>query len=175
MQAREAPKRLFVGIDANVAGLREFSGRAAHEGLTNLLYVRAAVEQLPSALAGVADCVSVVLPWGSLLAAVALPSHAALRGIRALCQSGASLTIVLGFDPVRDRAELLRLGLASLPDAPLASRLAEGYASAGFTLGSVRPLGRGDLARWPSSWARRLAHAEGRRLLQVVATAASGS
>ena len=114
---------------------------------------------------------SVVLPWGSLLAAVARPSPAALRGIRALCQPGASLTIVLGFDPVRDRAELSRLGLASLPEAPLASRIAEGYAAAGFALESVRPLVHDELARWPSTWARRLAHAQGRRLFQVVATA----
>jgi hypothetical protein len=54
--------------------MRELSARALHKRLSNLINVRAAVEDLPPALAGVADQVSVVLPWGSLLAAVALPS-----------------------------------------------------------------------------------------------------
>ena len=37
-----------------------------------------------------------VLPWGSLLAAVALPRPEVLRGIRALCQPGARLTVAAG-------------------------------------------------------------------------------
>jgi 16S rRNA (adenine(1408)-N(1))-methyltransferase len=151
--------------------MRELSARALHERLSNLLYVRAAVEDLPPDLAGAADHVSVVLPWGSLLAAVALPSLGVLRNIRALCRPNAVLTVALGIDPVRDEAELRRLGLASLPEGSLASRLAEGYAEAGFRLESVRPLQPHERVRWPSTWARRLSHAPGRNLLQVDATA----
>ncbi len=154
--------------------MRGFSGRALRVRLANLLYVRAGVENLPSALAGAADRLSVVLPWGSLLAAVARPTVDVLRSIRALAQPDAVLTIVLGVDPARDRAELHRLGLASLFDASLASRVAEGYALAGFTLGCVRPLAQVELARWPSTWARRLAHGRGRTLLEINATAARG-
>lgn len=152
--------------------MREFSARALHERLDNLVYVRAAVEDLPPALAGVADRVSIVLPWGSLLAAVAQPSVFVLQGIRAMCQPGGVLTSVLGVDPVRDQAELRRLGLESLGDGWLACRLAEGYAQAGFRLGSVRLLSPDELRRWPSTWARRLSHAPRRTLLEVDATAA---
>jgi len=150
--------------------MRQLSARALHERLDNLLYVRAAVEDLPPALAGVADRLSVVLPWGSLLAAVAHPSVDVLQGIRGLCQPDAVLTIVIGLDRVRDQAELRRLGLTSLLDASLASRLAEGYARAGFRFGSVRPVAPDELTAWPSSWVRRLSHARGRTLLQVTAT-----
>jgi 16S rRNA (adenine(1408)-N(1))-methyltransferase len=155
--------------------MREFSGRAARERIANLLYVRSAVEDLPPALDGVADRLTVVLPWGSLLAAVARPSVGVLRGIRGLCQPHAVLTIVLGSDPVRDHAEWLRLGLRPLPDASLASRLAAGYALAGFTLGSVRPMAQDELALWPSTWARRLAHGRRRTLLQITMTATDRS
>jgi hypothetical protein len=152
--------------------MREFSARALHQRLDNLLYVRAAVEDLPASLAGVADRVSVVLPWGSLLAAVAQPSVGVLRGIRRLCRPDAALAVVLGLDPVRDQAELRRLGLGSLADDSLASRLAEAYAHVGFSLGSVRPLAPDELMKkWPSTWVRRLSHAPGRRLLQVHAMA----
>lgn len=154
--ARQDPERLFVGVDANAAGLRAFSARAEHERLPNLLYVRAAVEALPQALNGVADRLSVVFPWGSLLAAVARPSPEVLRAMRALCRPGARLAVVLGVDPVRDARELERLGLQSPAIDRLAARLAEGYALAGFAPASVRRASRADLERWPSTWVRRL-------------------
>lgn len=169
--ARDAPERLFVGVDANAARLREVSGRAVRAGLDNVVYVRAAVEALPSELAGIADRVTIVLPWGSLLLAVALPSIVHLRGIRALCQPGATLTVLLGVDPVRDRAEILRLGLPPAHDRDLRSRLPEAYAAAGFAVTAVGPIGRDQLARWPSSWARRLAHGRPRSVFQVEAQA----
>jgi len=164
-----------VGIDANAAGLRPFSGRALRAGLSNVIYVRAAVEDLPPALAGIADHVSVVLPWGSLLAAVAGPSTTVLRGVRGLCRPGATLEVVLGCEPVRDLGELARLGLPALAEAALPGRLAAGYEAAGFALTCVRPIAPGDLARWPSTWARRLAHGRDRSFLRVVARASSAA
>lgn len=46
------------------------------------------VESLPRELAAAADRVTVVLPWGTLLAAVAMPSVAVLRGIREISGEG---------------------------------------------------------------------------------------
>ena len=112
-----------------------------------------------------------VLPWGSLFAAVACPSPALLRGIRGLCQLDARLTVVLSVDPVRDHTEILRLGLSSLAAPDLASRLAEGYAAAGFSLTSVRSMSREEAVRLPSTWARRLAHGSERPMFQLEARA----
>lgn len=77
-----------MGVDASAAGLREFSGGALRERLDNAVFVRAAVESLPRELAAAADRVTVVLPWGTLLAAVAMPSVAVLRGIREISGEG---------------------------------------------------------------------------------------
>jgi 16S rRNA (adenine(1408)-N(1))-methyltransferase len=168
--ARATAERLFVGIDANAAGLRDLSSRAARARLPNLIYVRAAVENLPVELAGAADRITVVLPWGSLLAAVARPSVALLTAVRALCRPGAGLTVVLSL-ATRDRAEALRLDLPSLDEAHVRGTLAAGYAAAGFTVDAVRPLDAGQLARWPSTWARRLAHGRPRCVFQLEARA----
>jgi len=154
-----------------VAALRKVSGRAARAGLGNLIYVRAAVETLPPELLAVADRVSVILPWGSLLAAVARPSVAVLQGVRALCGAGALLTVVVSVDAARDLAEAGRLGLPLLDSAHLAGPLAAGYAVAGFAVASVRPLDADQLARWPSTWARRLAHGRPRAVFQIEARA----
>ena len=154
-----------------MAALRKVSGRAARAGLGNLIYVRAAVETLPPELLAVADRVSVILPWGSLLAAVARPSVAVLQGVRALCGAGALLTVVVSVDAARDLAEAGRLGLPLLDSAHLAGPLAAGYAAAGLAVASVRPLDADQLARWPSTWARRLAHGRPRAVFQIEARA----
>ena len=166
---------MFIGIDANAAALRELSGRAARAGTFNLLYVRAAVEALPHELDGIADQLTVILPWGSLLAAVTQPSVPALASLRALCQPKAALTVVFGIDPARDHAEAIRLGLPSFDAAFFEGPLAAGYANAGFTVKAVRPLTAGELARWPSTWAKRLAHGQPRPVFQIDARAMASS
>ena len=170
--ARQKADRLFVGLDANLSGLRHVSTRAARAGLTNLVYVRASIEDLPAELAGVADEVTAILPWGGLLAAFANPVVPLLRNVRGLCARGAALTVVLGVDPQRDLAEVLRLGLPVMDARHFAGVLAAGYAEAGFEVTSVRAQTSEDLARWPSSWAKRLAFGRPRPVFQVEARAA---
>lgn len=114
-----------------------------------------------------------MLPWGSLLAAVARPSVTILQGIRALCQPEANLTVVLGIDPARNRAEALRLGLPPLDSFHVQGPLVAGYAAAGFSITSVRPMSSDQLARWPSTWARRLAHGRARPAVRIEARAFS--
>jgi 16S rRNA (adenine(1408)-N(1))-methyltransferase len=161
-----------VGLDASASGMRQVSMRAARGGLTNLFYVRAGVEALPRELGGVADRVTAILPWGSLLAALARPVVPVLRDVRALCQPAAVLTVVFALDPERDRAEAHRLGLPELNDASLSGDLATGYAAAGFAIDRVRVLAARELTRWPSSWARRLAFGgESRRVFEITAVA----
>jgi 16S rRNA (adenine(1408)-N(1))-methyltransferase len=164
-----------VGVDAVAAGLRLASTRAERLRLPNLLFVRAAVEDLPPALAGLAQRVSVILPWGSLLAACARPIPALLANIRRVCAAGASLSVVLAVDPDRDRAELARLGVPVLDEAHLGGALVSGYAAAGFERISVRVLPAGSVAKWPSAWARRLAFGQTRRVVQIDACAGDTS
>jgi 16S rRNA (adenine(1408)-N(1))-methyltransferase len=173
--AREARDRLFIGLDANAAGLRELSGRAFRARLPNLIYARASAEDLPPELRGVADRVTVVLPWGSLLAAVARPSREVLRGIRALCRPHAAFTVILGHDPVRDQAEIARLGVTAMTPSLLAGLLGPAYRDAGFALQAVRALPQPELARWPSTWTRRLSHGSSRSFIQMDAAAGPGA
>ena len=150
--------------------MRECSRRALRERLDNVVYVRAAVEALPHQLQGVADRIGVVLPWGSLLAAVARPDRALLRGIRALGREGVTLEVLLALDARRDLSEIRRLGLPSLQGAPLRQHLEPAYAEAGFRITAVAALEVGELAAWPSTWARRLAHGHPRSVTRIQAS-----
>jgi 16S rRNA (adenine(1408)-N(1))-methyltransferase len=151
--------------------MREFSGRGLRAQLANLVYVRAAAEALPAELASACDQLTVVLPWGSLLAATARPSVEDLRGIRALCRPAASLTVVLSRHPLRDRAELARLEIPSLDPASLANAIAPGYGEAGFERMRVRSMDARELSRWGSTWVRRLSFAGDRSFVRIDARA----
>lgn len=117
---------------------------------------------------------TIVLPWGSLLAAVAQPCMPVLRSIRALCQPGASLSVILALDPSRDRAQLLRLRLPALDAAHLQGAFMSAYGSAGFDRIAVRGITVEELRHWRTAWAGRLAHGRERLVLEIEARAEAG-
>ncbi len=168
--ARRDPSRLFIGIDSNLQALTDASTRAARKpargGAPNAWFVRAAAEGLPAGLADLADRVTVLLPWGSLLAGVLAPEPldpAVLRGIRLVARASAALEVVVSLDE-RDRgARALR---APAPDSLLAP-----YRAAGWRLRRIEPLDSAALAEVGTTWAKRLAHGRPRAAWRITATA----
>jgi hypothetical protein len=151
--ARADPTTLFIGADANGANLRDASrragGKSARGGASNALFGRLALEDAPGELAGFADRLTIHLPWGSLLRALALPEPEGLQRLRGLCRRGAPLRVVLGYHPAADP------GTGDLP--PLdGGRLALCYRGAGFTV-RARPLAAAEVRALPTTWAAKLA------------------
>jgi 16S rRNA (adenine(1408)-N(1))-methyltransferase len=148
--------------------------KPAKGGTPNALFIRAAVEDLPSELDGVADEVHAHFPWGSLLRALALGDEPVLRDLRRVCASGAWLEVVIALDPERDRAEIERLDLSPLSLEFLETALIPRYRAAGFEVveyGSLPP------SEWPhlqTSWAKRLSGAA-RPLTYLIARAITES
>jgi hypothetical protein len=167
---------LHAGLDAHAASMATASARAARPaskgGLANALFIVGAVEAPPAELAGRAAELTVLLPWGSLLAA-ALGSPLLAR-VRALCREGARLEATLAFDTARDGATLSRLGIPPVSGSQqLAVWLRPRYAAAGFALRHVRPLARETVRALPSTWGRKLAVNAARRFFAVSALAFS--
>jgi len=65
---------LFAGVDATAENLRDASRRAGE----NAVFGRLALEEAPGELAGFADRLTVLFPWGSLLRALTGGDAAAL-------------------------------------------------------------------------------------------------
>jgi len=149
------PTGLVIGIDPVADALAEASRRAAAPppkgGLTNALFVVAAAESLPLELHGVAERVTVNLPWGSLLrGALALDERAA-AGIACLVAPGGTAELLVA-PADRDR-------LAG--DVSVDGRLEGGCLTAdwrryGLCLHEARPATAAELAATPTSWAKRL-------------------
>jgi 16S rRNA (adenine(1408)-N(1))-methyltransferase len=174
--AREQPRKFFIGIDANPRPLEKISEKIYRKpskgGLANLLFIQAAVEDLPAELDGVADEVHVHFPWGSLLRGVATGERAVLENLRRICSSEALLEVVIGLDPLRDRTEAERLSLPTLSAAYVDAVLLPKYRDAGFEIFERGALSQADWPKLHTSWAKRLQGNRNRSLIYFIARAA---
>ena len=173
--ARQNPNKLYIGIDPNARPLEKISEKIhrkpAKGGAPNVLFIQAAVEDLPSELNSVADEIHVHFPWGSLLRAVATGDIAMLQNLRRICSFGAMLEVVIGLDPVRDQTEIDRLGLTPLSIEFIDKQLVPNYRAAGFDVIERGVLAASDWPEFNTSWAKRLQGNEGRAVTYLIARA----
>jgi len=83
-----------VGVDAISENLRDASRR----GGPNSSFGRLALEDAPGQLVGLADRLTVLFPWGSLLRAVALAEPGPLARLRRICRTGAEVRFIFELD-----------------------------------------------------------------------------
>ena len=173
--AKREPETFVIGIDANKKPLEKpsvkITRKPAKGGLANVMFIQAAAEDLPDELYGIADRVTINLPWGSLLRAVLLPDAEVLRGIRGLIKRGGILEVVTAIDPVRDRQELERLGLPRLTDRHFEFDLPRAYRNAGFEPNDGANPVPADRLKVRTSWGKRLSGSSERSVLRFVFTA----
>src|SRR6266550_6207285 len=171
--ARQNPKKFYIGIDANPRPLEKVSEKIhrnpAKGGLPNVIFLQAAIENLPSGLDGVADEVHVHFPWGSLLRVVAIGDETGLRNLRRICAPEAVLEILIGIDPDRDRSEIERLGLEVESLTSIDPELVSRYRAAGFEILESGVVAQSEWSKLQTSWARRLRTREGRTLIYIIA------
>jgi len=153
--ARQNPNKFYIGIDPNVRPLEKISEKIhrkpAKGGAPNVLFVQAAIEDLPAELDGVADEVHVHFPWGSLLRAVATGDVDILRNVRRICAPGAMLEVVI--------------------NDHLADQLIERYRSAGFEVLEHGSVPAAQWSEFETTWARRLKQNEHRSVVYLIARA----
>ena len=117
-----------------------------------MLFVQAAVENLPLELDGLAQKVYVQFPWGSLLRIVANGEIELLERIRRICAANAVLEVITGLDAQRDVSEITRLGIF----LPSTAMLIAKYQEAGFEITKHTELNSDDWTHLQTTWGRRL-------------------
>ncbi|MEP7148077.1 MAG: class I SAM-dependent methyltransferase [Acidobacteriota bacterium] len=170
--ARATPNKFYIGVDANPKALEKTSMKATRKpkkgGLPNAMFIQAAVEDLPEEFDGAADEIHIYFPWGSLLKTVATGDSEILKSLRRISSPECLLEIVIGIDPVRDKAELERLEIPALTPVILHSYLIPKYTAAGFRLIEH---GRLDPRQWSklnTSGARKLQGNSGRSVIFLI-------
>lgn len=171
--ARRNPDKFYIGIEPNVRPLEKISEKIyrkpAKGGAPNVLFIQAAVEDLPAELDGVADELHVHFPWGGLLRAVATADVSVLQNLRRICSPGALLEIVMGLDPARDQSELERLGIPELSLTHIDEVLTLRYAAAGFEITERGILPASEWPEFATSWSKRLQQSERRSITYLIA------
>lgn len=173
--ASRNPTKFYVGVDPNARPLEKISERIHRNpkkgGLPNVLFVQAAVENLPEELNGVADEIHVHFPWGSLLGAVATGDGLALTNLRRVCAPEALLKMIMAVHPERDRTEMDRLGVQPLSIDFIDAVLVRRYRTAGFEIEEREILPPQEWAKLQTSWARRLSSGSDRTVYWIVVKA----
>lgn len=156
------PDWLVVGIDALDEPMGETAARAARKpargGRPNVVYVHSSVESPPEELCGVADEVTVLLPWGRLLEGIVLGEPDVIAGIAAIARPGAAVVVVLNGEIWDDSLPVRFAHLPVPTPGYVAESIAPGFAAAGITVGTARYLDADEAAALPTTWARRLRH-----------------
>jgi 16S rRNA (adenine(1408)-N(1))-methyltransferase len=157
------PEWLVVGVDALDEPMGEVAHKAARKpargGRSNLLLLRASVESLPAELQGVADEITVWLPWGHLLEGIVLAEAGVMGGLARLGRSGARLSITLNGEIWADSTPA-RYAQLPLPDpAYVADVIAPGFARVDVVVDEpARWLNATEASSLATTWARRLGH-----------------
>jgi 16S rRNA (adenine(1408)-N(1))-methyltransferase len=158
--ARANPNKFYIGIDANAKPLEKISMKATRKpakgGLPNVLFVQAAVENLPEELNESADEIHIHFPWGSLLRAVVSGDENVIKSLRRICAPECLVEIIIGIDEERDKSEIERLELPALSSDYLESVLLPKYAAAGFDVLEKGVLTASEWSKLETSWARKL-------------------
>jgi len=160
------PQGYWIGIDPVHSQMIESSVKAQKRRMDNISFTISSVESMPNELAGIADSVTVILPWGSLRNGIAKAELAILNGLRLIGKSGSPLTIWIGYDEQREAAEMERCGLPQLSETYL-SGLYDAYNLAGINLLNVSSVCNTELSVLESDWAKRLAFGAPRQVFRI--------
>ncbi len=145
--ARAYPQRFCLGIDANGAGLRDVSFRASRKpargGVSNVWFIRAAVETLPAGLERLADHITIFYPWRRLLDGILKPDPAVIRPIGLLGKHDAQILICINESALHPGTR----AADPVECSALLARLRPPYAETGIALTSCR-IGIGPGTTW---------------------------
>lgn len=137
-------------------------------GLPNVLFVQAAIENLPAELNESADEIHIHFPWGSLLRALICGDESALESLRRISAPECLVEIVIGIDEERDKSEIKRLALPAFSPDYLENDLLPRYEAAGFQVLAKGFLTAADWSKLETSWARKLQGSSSRKVTYFV-------
>jgi 16S rRNA (adenine(1408)-N(1))-methyltransferase len=142
--------------------------KSARGGVSNLICIAEPLDSLAAELSAVADRITVILPWGSLFRAVAIPEMDSLCQIAHLALPGAEVEIVVSYDQ-QDADQGVLLPGGGFDEAHIAT-LPQLYQQAGLNVVTVERLAPNELAAYQTTWAKRLAFGRPRKVWRLRAT-----
>jgi hypothetical protein len=173
--ARRTPGDLFIAVDANADALATAARHAARKtsrgGVSNLICIAGPAEELSGVLPGLADRITVLLPWSRLLRAVAEPLTQDLLRLAAIGRPGAEIETVFSYAPAIDGHAAAHPGVV-LDERHVRGTLPAAWRAAGLEVTGVDAITRDALKAYPTTWAGRLAFGRDRTFWRLRARVA---
>lgn len=163
-QAKANPNSLFLGVDPSQDQLEIYSQKAQKEKLTNVYFVLGSIELLPNDLKGIANELTILLPWGSLLQAVVKPTSATLTKLSDILKENGELFVLLGYDPAREPSEFARLELPEITKDYIKQHVLPEFKTHNLIPDEFKELTKMDLKDFDSTWAKKLTFGKDRPL-----------
>ena len=166
-KALKSPNGFYIGMDSSAACMTESSVKAEKykkkKQLGNILFIVAPIEAPPKSLLGIADSVSVILPWGSLRNGIVKADPQILYNLRKLGKTGTALEILVGYEERFEPTEMEKHSLPALSHEYFHS-IIPAYKNAGIIVRKIKEVGNGELKLMESDWAKKLAYG-GKRIM----------
>jgi len=151
----EADSHTFIiGVDSCRENLREYS-RAK---LTNMLFVIASAQNLPCELNGLASHLTINFPWGSLLGDLLAGDSHMICGLSSILRPGACVDVRLNGGALAEAGWTLEAG---------AEKIHCNLFQAGWQVKAPRLIEVHELRKFPTTWAKRLAHGRDPRAMSL--------
>jgi len=166
-RALKNPETLHIGVDPVEKQLRKYAKKAVRKKLGNALFVLGSVEILPEELKNIANKVTIILPWGSLLESVAKFNPKVIESIKNLIELDGTLLLVFGYNLLEEPTETERLGLEELNADYIKMELIPKYESSGFELLDFRELTKEELKEMDTSWSKKLSFGKPRPIFYL--------
>lgn len=148
------PHWFIIGVDTCRENLREHS-RAK---LPNMLFVIASAQDLPRELNGRVSHVTINFPWGSLLESLLTGDASLMRGLESISSPITSMEVYLNGGALAEAGATLEIG---------AERIYNNMLQAGWNANRPEMMNACALRKFPSTWAKRLAHGRDPRAMQL--------
>jgi len=168
--AKKNLNHFFIGLDPSAESMYENSIRAAKQGkkqmVANALFVVSSIESPPNELVGIADTLSVILPWGSLRDGIVKADPRVIGNLRALGKLGSTLSVLVGYDEGLEPHEMGKRKLPVLSESYFQTIIPT-FCENGILLRHVKTIGNSDLKQIDSDWAKRLAYGVPRKMYKL--------
>jgi 16S rRNA (adenine(1408)-N(1))-methyltransferase len=143
--AERHPEHFVIGVDACRENLREHS----RPGLPNMLFVIACAQKLPCEFKGLFSQVTINFPWGTLLDGLLARDCCMIHELSSVSTPNAQIEIRLNSDALAKAGSNLESG---------ARIIYENLSRCGWDVQIPYHTELDDLRKFPTTWARRLAH-----------------
>lgn len=161
-QSQKNSDVLYVGIDACQEVMSEYAikseKRAKKQSIRNLVYVVATAEALPEELTGIADKITIHLPWGSLRDGLVKGCPVLLSNIRKIARLGATIDICITYSSDIEESMMIKRELPALTPSYVKETLQNLYRPFGIEIKKTQVLSNRDLIKLDTKWAKKLGY-----------------